>query len=175
MRRPHRRCRGRRGRIGLAGVATVGQNRLFATDDVVAVVAQESEFGAGAGCDFDGDTNFDDFVLRWVPVADLGAAGMPTTLMLPIDRNLPGGAMGALEYADRFVVASPRTFTIETVPVTGSFVHWLDPLTDNAWTSDLFDPDAGVSDPGVKVVVDQLSDETRTGRVPMGLREASVR
>jgi hypothetical protein len=159
---------------GLSSMNTTGSERLVATNLVVGVLSAESGFGGGSGCDYNNDASFDDVALRFVPVDDIDAAGVPSTALRAVETSLPGGAMGVVEISQRFVIVSQATFTINSIPVTRPFVFWLDPLTDTAFSSDLYDPDTGSSGSPVKVATDHLGDDVRDNRAPVGLLEVSV-
>jgi len=159
---------------GISSWQTTGPERLFATDDIVGVLSSEAGFGAGGGCDYNNDTVFDDVVLRWVQIGQLSSAGLATVLMPAVNTGLPGGASGAIELSERFVVASNRTFTINSVNVTRPFLFWVEPLTDSTYSSDFFDPDTGTSGPAVKAAVDYVSDGVVGNRAPVGFLEVSV-
>jgi hypothetical protein len=158
----------------LPGAANAQANRILLSSDHVALLSQEGAYGSGQGCDLNADGDFTDLVLRWAPLSDPDSPESASTLLRQVDFNVPGGALGAIELGDRFVIASPRTVVVDGAPVNASFLAWAEPGISATYQDSFFDPDdANQQDPLV-IAPDFLSDLASVGRNPCTLLEQSV-
>ena len=158
----------------LPGVINPAANRIVLTDEVVALASQESKYGPSPGCDLNGDTDFDDIIVRWAPLDDLQNAEALLGLMRATDSALPGGARGLVALSDRLVVAERQTVATPGGPEVLPVLGWVDPTGGTEFEEDFFDPeDTNFSTP-ILVSVDWLSDAITFGRTPLGLLESGT-
>jgi hypothetical protein len=158
----------------LPGASNELANRILLATDYVGVLSQESKYGTAPGCDLNQDGDFGDLVLRWAPLNDPDSPEGGLGLMRQVDVTTPGGALGAIEISDRFVVASPRTVQVEGNPVTANFLAWAEPGISATYQDAFFDPDDDNQSNPLVIAADWLSDQPSVGRNPVSLLEQSL-
>jgi hypothetical protein len=158
----------------LPGASNPLANRLLLSEEYVGLLSQESSYGTAPGCDLNADGNFVDLVLRWAPLNDPDSPEGGLGLMRQVDVTTPGGALGAIEISDRFVVASPRTVVVEGNPVSANFLAWAEPGISSTFQDNFFDPDDDSQSNPLVIAADWLSNQPSVGRNPVTLLEQSV-